>query len=908
MIFICTTCKGTGLIGRRTCPDCRGFAVGAELAGMFLYWGKRLDVFELALDRVRRVTRIIVNLVFIVIAVMLFGYFAWQIGFVRDASSLFTNEFWTTPSLIQLAWWLGLLDMLYLGSRAIRAREETRFVQRRTYVREGAMPAPVAVSLVEAGRRHRPARLDISRTFAPLTLEVVRKGFALADENKHTELLPIHLIAALLPTPPVTLLFGRLGINRSRIEESVERLLLKQSIRPTAAGVAPSAAFFETVFDAYHYAYEHRRPRVSPVSLFVAAAHHDPAFMEILFGLGVDETKLKNVVAWLRINDQLREQYQKFRTAARLRPKGAMNRAMTALATPMLDRVSQDITATARAGYLSPLIGRERELAEIFRIFEGGGKSVILVGKSGVGKEAMTLGIAERMIEEEVPASLSDRRMVILSVSELVSGVTPAKAQERLLVVLGEIARAGNIILVVPDIQGMVGVSIGEGIDLADAFAAEVGKGYFLCIATTAEADYTRLVESHAIGRALERVRIDEMDEDTAIQVLEAKAGGIEYNQQVFFSYDALEKAVKLAARYLHERFLPEKAISIASEAAQMVRTKRGARQIVTGEEVAAIISEKTRIPVTEVTAGEAEKLLKLEERIHERVIGQDEAVKAVSAALRRARAELREGKRPIANFLFLGPTGVGKTELAKTVAEVYFTSEEAMVRLDMSEYQDQASIYRLIGPPGETSGGILTEAVRKQPFTLLLLDELEKAHADVLNVFLQVMDDGRLTDNTGRVIDFTNVILIATSNAGTQIIQDEARKGGGTEEIKSKLINEVLKQYFKPEFLNRFDGIIVFKPLKPDEILQIAWLLLAKIQGRLKTKGIALEVEDAAADELAKAGFDPLFGARPLRRVIQEKVEDALANFLLRQKIGRRDTVTLKPGGVLEVRKAPEL
>ncbi len=908
MVTICTTCRGAGLVGRRVCSLCHGLAVGAELGGTFLFWGKRIDPFELTLDRVRTMTRAAIVIIFTLIAALLLGYFFWYAGFVSGIDTLLTVEFWRTPHPGLLALWLGLLDVLYLVSRAIRATELVRSVQRRTYQRDAALPALVPVSPIEVKRFTKRERLDIARTFASAAMQAIAKAFAFADGQKHAELLPMHLIAALLTTQPILILFGRLGIHRSKIEEPLTRLLAKQAVRQEGTGTTLSTAFFETVFDAYLYAYEHRRPAVSPVSLFVAAASHDAVFQEILFGLGVDQEKLRNVVAWLRISDQLREQYQKFRGAARLRPKGAMNRAMTALATPALDRVSHDLTAVARGGYLPPLIDRDRELTEIFRVFEGGAKSVILVGNHGVGKDAVVEGSAARMIEEEVPAVLSDKRMVVLSVPELVSGVTPSQAQARLLTVLGEVARSGNIILVVPNLEGMVGVSVGEGIDLSDAFAAEIGKGYFLCIATTAPDAYTRLIESRAIGRALERVRIDELDPNTAIQVLEAKSGGIEYNQKVFFSYDALEKAVKLTARYIHERFLPEKAIEMAREAAQMVRAKRGERQIVTGEDVAAIVSEKTRIPVTEVTTGEAEKLLKLEERLHERVIGQEEAVKAVSAALRRARAELRSEKRPIANFLFLGPTGVGKTELAKTVAEVYFGREEAMVRLDMSEYQDQASIYRLIGPPGETGGGVLTEAIRKQPFTLLLLDELEKAHKDVLNVFLQVMDDGRLTDNGGRVIDFTNIILIATSNAGSPIIQDEVRKGTAVEEIKSRLVNEVLRQYFRPEFLNRFDGVIVFKPLSADEILQITWLMIGGIKQKLEAKGIVLEVEDAAAEGLSKAGFDPVFGARPLRRVIAEQVENALANFLLTQKLGRRDTVVLKAGGALEVRKASEL
>jgi len=309
---------------------------------------------------------------------------------------------------------------------------------------------------------------------------------------------------------------------------------------------------------------------------------------------------------------------------------------------------------------------------------------------------------------------------------------------------------------------------------------------------------------------------------------------------------------------------------------------------------------------VTKVAEEEKEKLLNLEEEMHERMIGQDMAVDAVAAALRRARAELREGNRPIANFLFLGPTGVGKTELAKTTAQAYFGDEGSMIRFDMSEYQNQTSVAKLIGAAGQA--GQLTEAVRQKPFSLLLLDELEKAHPDILNLFLQVMDDGRLTDGAGRTIDFTNVILIATSNAGTSYIQDEVVKETPLEQIKTHLIETELKQIYRPEFLNRFDDVIVFKPLTMDEVVQIAYLMIGQVAERLEAKGISFRADDEAVHELGELGYDPKFGARPLRRVIQDRVENVVADTLLQNKAGRRDTLVLKSGGKIEVEKAAEL
>jgi ATP-dependent Clp protease ATP-binding subunit ClpA len=425
--------------------------------------------------------------------------------------------------------------------------------------------------------------------------------------------------------------------------------------------------------------------------------------------------------------------------------------------------------------------------------------------------------------------------------------------------------------------------------------------------------DYRRSIEGKtSLAGMFTKAEIEEVDTENAILILEAKVGPIEYTQSVFFTYDALEKTVTLAQRYLHDRYLPEKAITLLEEVAVDVRKRHGKNAFVQAEDVARIVSEKAHVQVMKVTESETEKLLNLESIMHRRMIGQDEAVSAVAAALRRARTELRDPKRPIANFLFLGPTGVGKTELAKTVAEAYFGDENAMIRIDMSEYQDQGSISRLIGAPpgyqGSGAGGQLTEAVRSRPFSLILLDELEKAHPDVLNIFLQVMDDGRLTDGNGRTIDFTNVILIATSNAGTALIQQRITEGKSTEVIREELISSELGHFFKPEFLNRFDRIIVFKPLTKDEVVEIVKLMLAKVGHQLADRGISFIASDEAVRELADIGYDPTFGARPLRRAIQERVDNALANFLLQGQLGRRDTAILEAGGVIRVERATEV
>src|SRR3989338_1291716 len=511
------------------------------------------------------------------------------------------------------------------------------------------------------------------------------------------------------------------------------------------------------------------------------------------------------------------------------------------------------------------------------------------------------------MVEEEVPKIIQDRRFVSLSLPKLIAGATTSEAEQRLLTCLNDVGRSGNVVLAIPNVHEASAGRGAGGLDLAEVLAGELSKGYFLAIATTTPEEYRSRIEGTALGNAFVIVEIAETDHSTTIQILESKVGAIEYQTKTFFSYSALEKAVILTDRYIKDHYLPEKAIDIIKEAAQYTRSHRGEKALVRGEDVAEIISQKSHVPVTSVTAKEADKLLHLESIMHERIIGQDEAVKAVAAALRRARAELRTEKRPIANFLFLGPTGVGKTETAKTVAEVYFGNEENMIRLDMSEYQEKSAVYRIIGAPGE-SGGLLTEPVRKNPFSLVLLDELEKAHPDILNIFLQVLDDGRATDSAGRVIDFTNAIIIATSNAGSPYVQEELKKGTAIEEIKKGLLERELKQYFRPEFLNRFDAVIVYKPLTEEEIVQIARLIIAKIAKQLEAKGITFRATDEAIAELAHAGFDPQFGARPLRRVIQERVQDALANLLLTAKLSRRDVVVLEKGGQLRVEKAEKL
>lgn len=899
----CPLCGALGTRSSRQCVSCHGTPQAMLLAGRVLYWGARVDRFGNRLAGAEFWIKSGINFFLVLFGVSGFAALFYSVRY--NPEIIFSSLFWQRPSLWLAFFWFTMWGDLYLWYRISREAERAPPVMKKKYA--GGVTKLVSASWQETENIKKSAWLDVSHSYTLRAMGAVRKSYEIARGHGAAEVDLIHLFAGLLTTQEVAVIFGRLSLRVSDLKERVERALAATRSDSNEAWFTASA--ITALYVAYAESYRERRKFVDPTILLLAVIRAGGTPAEILYDLEVDERKVANVVAWLALDAELRERYRKGRTLWRRRPTHEAGRTMTSIATPYLDQFSEDVTLAARYGRVPSIVGRGKEIEAVFRILEGGGVSVVLVGSPGVGKDAIVEGIALRMVEEDVPKILSDKRMVTLSIPKLVSGKSATESAERLYRIFYEVSRAKNVILHIPNIHELAGIAVGApgSLDLAGVLAAELEKRYFLAICSTNLSGY-RTLEKSPLGNILQKVEVGEPEVDDTIRILESKAGLIEYKNRVFFSYDAIEKAAVFSNQYLPDRFLPEKAIEILKEAAHATRSKKGQKAIITGEDVAEIISEKSHVPVTKVTKAEAEKLLELEARMAERIVGQKEAVKAVASAIRRARAGLRSGNRPIANFLFLGPTGVGKTETAKTVAEVYFGNEENMIRLDMSEYQDQASLYRMIGEPGGSGGGLLTEEVRKQPFTLLLLDEIEKAHPDILNIFLQVMDDGRLTDNEGRTVDFTNVILIATSNAGTQVIQDEIKKGTVLAEIKNFLINKELRNYFRPEFLNRFDGIIVFTPLSEEEIRQVARLMLLAVAKQLEEKGVALRVTDEAVVELATAGFDPVFGARPLRRVIQEKVQDALANFLLQNKLGRRDVVALEAGGIIKIEKAEQL
>ncbi len=635
--------------------------------------------------------------------------------------------------------------------------------------------------------------------------------------------------------------------------------------------------------------------------------------------------------------------------------------------TPTLNQFGRDLTEMAREGKFDPVIGRDKEIERVIQILSRRTKNnPCLIGEPGVGKTAIAEGLAQKITEGNIPETLKDKRVITLDLSSMVAGAKyRGEFEERLKKALDEIRKAGNVILFIDEMHTIIGAGAAEGaIDASNILKPSLARGEIQVIGATTLDEYRKHVEKDAaLERRFQPITVGEPTKEEAIEILKGVRDKYEAHHRVTITDDALEAAVTLSDRYITDRFLPDKAIDLIDEAASRVRLKaftappnlkaleeqvenlrkdkedaircqefeKAARirdeeqnvknelekakndwnqknqtktDTVTEDEIADIVSSWTGIPVKRLAEEESERLMKMEDVLHLRVIGQDEAVKAISKAIRRGRVGLKDPKRPVGSFIFLGPTGVGKTELSKALAEALFGDENATIRIDMSEYMEKHSVSRLVGSPpgyvGYEEGGQLTEKVRRKPYSVLLFDEIEKAHPDVFNILLQILEDGRLTDSQGRTVDFRNTVIIMTSNVGARLITEPKRLGFSTaadlktsnyEDMKNNVMGE-LKKSFRPEFLNRIDEIIVFHPLDEEHIKKIVGLMTDILAKRLKQSDIKLEVSDAAKTFLAKKGFDPVYGARPLRRSIQSMIEDRLAEEMLEGKVKTGDSV----------------
>ena len=647
-----------------------------------------------------------------------------------------------------------------------------------------------------------------------------------------------------------------------------------------------------------------------------------------------------------------------------------------------LAEFTRDLTEAARTGKLDPVIGRDKEIQRVIQILSRRTKNnPVLIGEPGVGKTAIAEGLAERIVSGDVPEELLDKKLLSLDLSGMVAGTKyRGEFEERIKNTLAEVKKAGNVILFIDELHTIVGAGSAEGaVDAANIIKPALGRGEIRVIGATTLNEYRKYIEKDAaLERRFQPVTVGEPTPEATLEILKGLRDKYEAHHKLTITDEALEAAVQLSKRYIGDRFLPDKAIDLMDEAASQVRMTAEAsspdlkaleekiaalhrekseavtaqdfekaaqlrdieknyqeqveierdnwrkqmaqnRGSVTADDVAKVVAGWTGIPVTRLTEDESMRLLKLEEKLHQRVVGQDEAVNAVAKAIRRSRVGLKDPKRPIGSFLFLGPTGVGKTELCKTLAEAMFGDENAMVRIDMSEYMEKHTVSRLVGSPpgyvGHEEGGQLTEKVRRKPYSVVLFDEIEKAHEDVWNILLQILEDGIVTDSQGRKVDFKNTIIVMTSNVGAKNITADAARlgfdGGDKDEKESEeahfgrirdAVMADLKRTFRPEFLNRIDEIIVFRQLTEDDIRQIARRMLDVTGARMAQQGITLEADDDAVAELARDGFDPQYGARPLRRAIQSMVEDAVAEKMLEGELKSGDTahVRLKDGKVV--------
>ena len=782
---------------------------------------------------------------------------------------------------------------------------------------------------------------------------------------KHSYIGTEHILVGLLKEQEGTAgkILEEFGVDPEKLETLITQLIAPSGVlvAEKSAGYSPRAQKIKE--QAVKEAEKQKEEQAGTEHLLLAMLREtDCVGTRLLYTMGVNIQKLYSTVlsaAEIDSNSTLEE--------LQMQKKQKENKNST---TPTLDQYSRDLTAMAADGKLDPVVGREKEIARLIQILSRRTKNnPCLVGEPGVGKTAIVEGLAQRIISGMVPDSVKNKRVVVLDLSGMVAGSKyRGEFEERIRNVINEVRSNQGILLFIDELHTIIGAGGAEGaLDASNILKPSLSRGEIQLIGATTLEEYRKYIEKDAaLERRFQPVTVEEPSEEETLEILKGLRPYYEQHHGVAIEDSALEAAVKMSVRYINDRFLPDKAIDIIDEAASKVRLggyhvtpemdvlelklreiqndkekavkaadlsmakelqarqreieaeiagykekeerrKKRKKISVTESSVADIISDWTKIPVQRLTEGETRRLARLEKELHKRVIGQDEAVKSVAQAVKRGRVGLKDPNRPIGSFLFLGPTGVGKTELSKALAEAVFGSEQAMIRVDMSEYMEKHSVSKLIGSPpgyvGYDEGGQLSEKVRRNPYSVLLFDEIEKAHPDVFNILLQVLDDGHITDAHGRKVDFKQTIIIMTSNAGAQSIIEPKKLGFMSNQdekqdydrMKSGVMEEV-RRLFKPEFLNRIDEIMVFHPLNKSHIKKIVNIMLKKLEKRCREQlEIELKITESVREFLAESGFDSKYGARPLRRAIQTKLEDPMANALLEGRIKRGETVRIQ-------------
>ena len=800
-----------------------------------------------------------------------------------------------------------------------------------------------------ATRPRRPVeQIDVTQYFSDATRQLLQRAAQKAVEWGSLDLDSDHLLWGALQDDVVRHVLAQLGADAEAIARQVEDEAEKAERTDVAPSLSPDAK--AAVLAAYDESRQLGASYVGPEHVLLALARdeEDPAG-ELLSRFGVTHTKLRGAVI--------------------RGVESAEGGGRPASTTKALDEHSRDLTEAAREGKLDPVIGRTDEIEQTIEILSRRTKNnPVLLGDPGVGKTAIVEGIAQRIVNDEVPETLAGKRLVALDLGGMVAGTKyRGEFEERLKNVIDEITEnADELIVFLDELHTVVGAGAAEGaMDAGNMLKPALARGELHLIGATTLDEYRKNIEKDAaLERRFQPVFVPEPTVDETIEILTGLKDRYEAFHRVRITEEAIIAAAELSDRYIRDRFLPDKAIDLIDQASARVRLRakskpddtrtleeeirraererdqaisgedykradelkaqlderrgqlrerregRARAPEVTAEDIAEVVSRKTGIPVSQLTEEERERLLRLEETLHTRIVGQEEAVAAVAEAVRRSRAGLGDPNRPVGSFLFLGPTGVGKTELARSLAEALFGDEDVMVRFDMSEFQERHTVSRLVGAPpgyvGYEEAGQLTETVRRRPYSVLLFDEIEKAHGDVFNILLQILDDGRLTDAQGRTVDFKNTVVIMTSNLGADRIQAHARKRESFEELKADLM-QIMQHSFRPEFINRIDEIIVFRGLTREQLAEITKLLLERVRRRLRAQHIEVEFSHDAVEYLAEVGFDPEFGARPLRRAIQREVENELSRMVLGGSLAPDDRVRvdLRDGGLtFEVEK----
>jgi ATP-dependent Clp protease ATP-binding subunit ClpC len=782
----------------------------------------------------------------------------------------------------------------------------------------------------------RAEQVDITQLFSDTTDELLQRAARQAAQWGSADLNTEHLLHAALENGVVRRVLEGADADPDQIRAQLEEETAKEAREDASTSLAPDAK--RALLAAYEEAQALGSSYIGPEHVLLALAADDEGEAgRLLSRFGLSHTRLRGAV--------LRGVESATGTARE-----------PASSTPTLDEFSRDLTRMAREGKLDPVIGRAEEVETTIEVLSRRTKNnPVLIGDPGVGKTAIVEGLAQRIVNDEVPETLAGKRVLALDLSGLVAGTQyRGQFEERLKKVIDEASEnSEGQILFIDELHTVVGAGAAEGsMDASNMLKPALARGELHVIGATTVDEYRKHIEKDAaLERRFQPVLVGEPTVDDTVDILRGLKDRYEAHHRVKITEEAIVAAAELSDRYVTDRFLPDKAIDLMDQASARVRLRsktktvdtreledeirrlkrekdqavsaedfekaqdlkgqiqesqdrlgasKGGRQAVaevSAEHIAEVVSRQTGIPVSQLTQEERDRLLKLEGQLHERVVGQEEAVEAVAEAVRRSRAGLSDPDRPIGSFLFLGPTGVGKTELARTLAEALFGDEAAMVRIDMSEFQERHTVSRLVGAPpgyvGYEEAGQLTESVRRRPYSVLLLDEIEKAHPDVFNILLQILDDGRLTDSQGRTVDFKNAVIIMTSNMGAERIQAQARKKESFDELKEDMI-QIVRHQLRPEFVNRIDEIIVFRALDKEQIGEIARLLLDRTTRRLRAQGIELEVTEGAVGLIAEEGFDPEFGARPLRRTIQRRVDNELASMVLSGSLNPGDKVVV--------------